>query len=95
MAGKSCQEREASLHDLPWSSTNGAVLPPIGGGAAVRGVLVADTRRGIVISELEFMGRTTAATEAPTPLRTFGRPRLNQILDALAHDFRRWSKDRD
>jgi len=50
---------------------------------------------GIVISELEFMGRTTSATEAPTPLRTFGQPRLNAILDALAHDFRRWSKDRD
>jgi hypothetical protein len=50
---------------------------------------------GIVISELEYMGRTTSATEAPTPLRTFGRPRLNEILNALAHDFRRWSKDRD
>jgi hypothetical protein len=50
---------------------------------------------GIVISELEYMGRTTSATEAPTPLRTFGRPRLNEVLDALAHDFRRWSKERD
>jgi hypothetical protein len=50
---------------------------------------------GIVISQLEFMGRTTSATEAPTPLRMFGQPRLNQILDALAHDFRRWSRDRD
>ena len=26
---------------------------------------------GIVISELEYMGRTTSATEAPTPLRTW------------------------
>jgi hypothetical protein len=50
---------------------------------------------GIVISELEYMGRTTFAQEAPTPLRMFGQPRINQILDALAHDFRRWSKERD
>jgi hypothetical protein len=41
------------------------------------------------------MGRTTAASGSPTPLRTFDRPRLNQVLDALAHDFRRWVKDRD
>lgn len=50
---------------------------------------------GIVISELEYVGRTTSAIEPPTPLRMSGQPRLNQILDALAHDFRRWSKDRD
>jgi hypothetical protein len=50
---------------------------------------------GIVISELEYVGRTTSAIEPPTPLRMFGQPRLNQILDALAHDFRRWSKERD
>ena len=50
---------------------------------------------GIVISELEYMGRTTSPSGSPTPLRTFGRPKLNQILDALAHDFRRWVRDRD
>jgi hypothetical protein len=50
---------------------------------------------GIVISELEYLGRTTAAGGSPTPLRTFGRPRINQVLDALAHDFRRWVKARD
>lgn len=50
---------------------------------------------GIGISELEYMGRTTSPSGSPTPLRTFGRPKLNQILDALAHDFRRWVRDRD
>jgi hypothetical protein len=50
---------------------------------------------GIVISELEYVGRTTFAIEAPTPLRTPGRPMLNQVLDALSQDFRRWSKERD
>jgi hypothetical protein len=50
---------------------------------------------GIVISELEYMGRTTSPSGSPTPLRTFGRPKLNQILDALAHDFRRWVRARD
>jgi hypothetical protein len=50
---------------------------------------------GIVISELEYVGRTTFAVEAPTPLRMPGQPRLNEVLDALSHDFRRWSKDRD
>jgi hypothetical protein len=41
------------------------------------------------------MGRTTSPSGSPTPLRIPGRPRLNQILDALAHDFRRWVRDRD
>ena len=50
---------------------------------------------GEVISELGYMGRTTRASGSPTPLRTFGRPRLNQVLDALAHDFRRWAKSGD
>jgi hypothetical protein len=50
---------------------------------------------GIVISELEYMGRTTSPSGSPTPLRTFGRPKLNQILDALSHDFRRWVRTRD
>lgn len=50
---------------------------------------------GIVISELEYMGRTTSPSGSPTPLRTFGRPKLNQILDALAHDFRRWVRPGD
>lgn len=50
---------------------------------------------GIVISEYEYMGRTTASSGRPTPLRTFGQPNLNRILDALSHDFRRWVRERD
>jgi hypothetical protein len=50
---------------------------------------------GIVISELEYMGRTTSASASPTPLRIPSKPRLNQILDALSQDFRRWMRDRD
>jgi hypothetical protein len=50
---------------------------------------------GIVISELEYVGRTTFPIEAPTPLRMPGQPRLNEVLDALSQDFRRWSKERD
>jgi hypothetical protein len=50
---------------------------------------------GIVISELEFMGRTTAAPSSPGPLRLPGRGNLNQVLDALSTDFRRWMRDRD
>jgi hypothetical protein len=49
----------------------------------------------MVISELEYMGRTTSPSGSPTPLRMPSRPRLNQILDALAHDFRRWVRHRD
>ena len=41
------------------------------------------------------MGRTTSPSGSPTPLRTFSRPKLNQILDALAHDFRRWVRPGD
>jgi hypothetical protein len=44
---------------------------------------------------LEYMGRTTSPSGSPTPLRTFGSPKLNQILDALSHDFRRWVRTRD
>lgn len=79
MAPTALQSEAAQLHVVSW----------------FRDYFLAKHPSGIVISELEFMGRTTSATEAPTPLRTFGRPRLNEILDALAHDFRRWSKDRD
>ena len=50
---------------------------------------------GIVISELEYVGRTSFPIEAPTPMRMPGQPRLNEVLDALSHDFRRWSKERD
>ena len=50
---------------------------------------------GIVISELEYVGRTTFPIEAPTPLRMPGQPRLSEVLDALSHDFRRWNKERD
>lgn len=50
---------------------------------------------GEVISELEYMGFTTSAPSSPTPLRAFNRSKLNQILDALAHDFRRGVRARD
>lgn len=50
---------------------------------------------GIVISEYEYMGRTTAAPNAPSPIQYPGRPRLNQVLDALSSDFRRWIRNRD
>src|SRR5262245_340439 len=50
---------------------------------------------GIVISELEYVGRTTFPLDIPTPLRMPGQPRINEVLDALSQDFRRWSKERD
>lgn len=50
---------------------------------------------GIVISELGYMGRTTGAPKQPGPLRTPGRPGINEVLDAMTSDFRRWLKDRD
>ena len=50
---------------------------------------------GIVISELEYMGRTTAAPNQPGPLIVSGRSRLNQVLAALTEDFRRGLRDRD
>jgi len=50
---------------------------------------------GIVISELEYMGRTTSAPNQPGPLRIPGSPRLNRVLEALASDFRNWVRDRD
>ena len=79
MSPSALQSEAAQLHVVSW----------------FREYFLSKYPTGIVISELEYMGRTTSATEAPTPLRTFGQPRLNQILDALAHDFRRWSKERD
>jgi len=79
MAPSALQSEAAQLHVVSW----------------FRQYFLGKFPSGIVISELEYMGRTTSATEAPTPLRTFGQPRLNEVLDALAHDFRRWSKDRD
>jgi hypothetical protein len=50
---------------------------------------------GIVISELEYMGRTKAAPDQPGPLQYPGRPALNRIMQALSADFRRWLRDRD
>ena len=50
---------------------------------------------GIVISELEYMARTTRAPNQPGPLRLPGQPDLSAVLDALTSDFRRWSKARD
>ena len=79
MAPSALQSEAAQLHVVSW----------------FRQYFLGKFPSGIVISELEYMGRTTSATEAPTPLRTFGQPRLNQVLDALAHDFRRWSNNRD
>ncbi len=50
---------------------------------------------GVVISELEYMGRTTAAPNAPGPLVFPGNPQLTQVMAALSADFRRWVRDRD
>jgi hypothetical protein len=50
---------------------------------------------GIVISELEYMGRTTAAPNNPGPLVIPGKARLTAVLAALASDFRRWVGNRD
>jgi hypothetical protein len=50
---------------------------------------------GMVISELEYMGRTTAAPNQPGPLLIPGNRALSRIMDALSQDFRRWVKDRD
>lgn len=50
---------------------------------------------GIVISELEYMGRTTAAPDAPGPIRFTGKPRVNAVMDAMSADFRTWLKQRD
>jgi hypothetical protein len=50
---------------------------------------------GIVISELEYMGRTTAAPNEPGPLQFPGSPTLSRVMEALTKDFRNWSKDRD
>ncbi|HWB99078.1 MAG TPA: hypothetical protein VG672_20360 [Bryobacteraceae bacterium] len=49
---------------------------------------------GIVLSEYEYMGRTTSAPRQPGPLRTSNRD-LNATLDGLATNFRNWEKDRD
>lgn len=50
---------------------------------------------GIVISELEYMGRTTAAPNMPSAIRIKGEPKLNKIMEALTADYRRWVKNRD
>jgi hypothetical protein len=50
---------------------------------------------GIVISELEYMGRTTAAPNHPGPLVISGKARLTAVMAALASDFRRWIGNRD
>jgi hypothetical protein len=50
---------------------------------------------GMVISELEYLGGTTSAPSAPTPLRVPSKPAINRILDALAEDFRNWTRNRD
>jgi hypothetical protein len=49
---------------------------------------------GIVLSEYEYMGRTTSAPVRPGPLRT-NNADLNATLDGLATNFRNWVKDRD
>ena len=50
---------------------------------------------GIVISELEYMGRTTMPSKVPGPLQISGRANVNRILRALSEDYRRWKKDLD
>jgi hypothetical protein len=52
-------------------------------------------RDGIVISEYEYMGLTTAASNNPSPIQYPGKTQLNKVLAALSADFRRWVKNRD
>ncbi|HEX5083639.1 MAG TPA: hypothetical protein VFY40_16445 [Blastocatellia bacterium] len=56
------------------------------------------TRRypgGIVLSELDYMGRTTSAPNYPGPVQIPGNARLTAVLAALTSDFRNWVKSRD
>jgi hypothetical protein len=50
---------------------------------------------GLVLSELEYMGRTTAAPNDPGPLLFRGNGALSRITRALSSDFRNWVRDRD
>ena len=50
---------------------------------------------GEVVSELEYQGGTTSAFQVSRPLRFAGKPPINRVLDAMASDFRNWSKNRD
>ena len=50
---------------------------------------------GLVTRGLEYQGGTESAHASSRPLRTPGRPGLETVLDAMASDFRRWSKERD
>jgi hypothetical protein len=51
--------------------------------------------RGEVISELEYMGRTTAAPNQPGHLLYPGKPELSRVMAALSEDFRRHLANRD
>jgi hypothetical protein len=50
---------------------------------------------GIVLSELEHLGATTFPPRDPRGIQYPGRPGLNEVLRALAQDYRRWIKDLD
>jgi hypothetical protein len=50
---------------------------------------------GIVITELEYMARTTAAPLLPGPLQLPDNRALSLILEAMTSDFRRFVSDRD
>jgi len=50
---------------------------------------------GIVLTELEYMGRTTRAPISPGPLQLRGGGGINAVLEALTRDFRNWNKDGD
>ena len=50
---------------------------------------------GIVISELEYSGAWSITKGQTGPIKIPGKPVLSRIMDALAQDFRRWSKEND
>lgn len=50
--------------------------------------------KGIVLTELEYMARTTRAPKNPGPLRV-GNRMLDDLLDVLSDNFRRFEKDAD
>ena len=50
---------------------------------------------GVVISQLEYMGFTTRAPKNPLPVIYRGKSRINEIMDAMAANFRNWTKNGD
>ncbi|MEO0470737.1 MAG: hypothetical protein AAF206_14010 [Bacteroidota bacterium] len=50
---------------------------------------------GEVISELEYMARTTKAPKSPGSIAIAGKKELTRLIQALSVDFRRWVKEGD